>query len=94
MSTPDTPWWQLAACLGMAPLFDAEGEERKTGRYDGPRHKAIADRYQAAANVCATCPVTRQCEADGRIGRDEGIRNGKVLPPLFAVSKKASRGAA
>jgi hypothetical protein len=90
MSTPDTPWWERAACLGMAPLFDAEGDGHRDGRRNRAKTKAIADRYEAAARVCATCPVTRECERDGRIGRDEGIRNGKVLPALFSHERKAS----
>jgi hypothetical protein len=88
---PD-PWWWRAACLGMAPLFDA-AEGTRNGRFDAGQRKAHADRQQAAARVCATCPVTVQCERDARPGRDEGIRAGKVLPPIFVHQSARERNA-
>lgn len=90
MSDWGDPWWERAACKGMAPMFDAEGDGVRTGRNDSRKRKAIADRYEAAARVCAVCPVTRECERDALPGRDEGIRNGRVLQPIFVHARKAS----
>lgn len=83
------PWWERAACLGMAPLFDAV-EGAKKGRFDRAQQKATAERLERAARVCATCPVTRECDLDWKVGRDEGVRAGKVLPSLFSTERKAS----
>ena len=82
-------WYERAACLGMAPLFDAIESDR-SGKSTAKQRKDIADRLQAAARVCATCPVTRECKRDTRPGRDEGIRFGTVLPPIFSHARKAS----
>lgn len=85
MTGRGAPWWERARCLGMAPLFDAEG-----GRVRGrAAAKALAERLERAARVCAECPVRRECDADWRPGRDEGIRAGKVLPSIFEPRKGA-----
>lgn len=84
---PEVPWWERAACLGMAPLFDAV-ESWKQGRSDRRQVKAIADRLEAAAKVCERCPVRAECDADWKVGRDEGVRAGKVLPPIFSQPKR------
>ncbi len=51
-----------AACTGRAPLFDAEvtGEDDDDRRY----------RIEAAARVCAVCPVLVECNGVAReLGR-------------------------
>jgi hypothetical protein len=86
-------WYDRAACLGMAPLFDAAEGDRK-GTFDAQQRKAHADRLMQAARVCAECPVTAECDADWRPGRDEGIRAGKVLPSIFPAARKSTGSAA
>lgn len=76
-------WYDHAACVGKAPLFDAESDGPYEGRNSDAKRRANAHRYEAAARVCAVCPVTAQCWRDARPGRDEGIRAGRLLPPLF-----------
>jgi hypothetical protein len=90
MGTPDAPWWERARCLGMAPLFDSEGDGKRNGRRDLAKLKEIAERQERAARVCAQCPVTAECDQDWQLGRDEGIRAGKVLPPIFKHARKAA----
>lgn len=91
---PVTAYWRdAAACRDRAPLFDATFDQSHQREPDTVR----VARHQMAATVCRTCPVTAECLADARPGRDEGVRAGQVLPPLELNSPAAvcgSRGGA
>lgn len=72
-----TPGWRdRAACMGMAPLFDAfvEGES-PAGR---------EARHHRARTVCHSCPVRSNClaEAVAGDGRVDGVWGGVVLDNL------------
>lgn len=90
---PKDPWWWDAACHGMAPMFDHVVGERSGGHVPDALLKADAKRYEAAARVCAGCPVRAQCDADTQVGRDEGIRAGRLLPPVNWKTRKAANAA-
>ena len=90
MNVEGERWWERAACKGMAPMFDAEGDGNRLGRYGDKKRRAVAERYEAAVKVCERCPVRAECLADARPGRDEGVRAGKVLTPLFSAERKTA----
>lgn len=49
-------------------------------------------RHAQAVEVCRRCPVAAQCEADYDRSLDEGVRFGRVLPPLGPPSRVARFG--
>lgn len=82
-------WRDDAACLGHAPLWDATIDDG--GRWGGEDIEARRKRYAFAKSICANCPVAQQCEEDGQVGRDEGVRNAKLMPPLDTVSVRGGK---
>lgn len=84
MTTDVDPWWWRAACRGSAPLFDAPSAHSP----------AEAERIHRATLICGRCTVRAECLADAQIGRDEGIRAGRVLPPVKWKQCKRKKAAA
>lgn len=74
MSAPADWWWEEAACLGMAPMFDVDtygSVPYENGK--GPAGSALKllerlererHRYRMQLQVCASCPVRRTCVKD------------------------------
>lgn len=74
MSAPTGRWWEEAACLGMAPMFDADtyGNSPYTAAKGTAgsalnvlkRLKHERKSYRIQLQVCASCPVRRACVKD------------------------------
>lgn len=67
-----------AACAGLAPLFDARGEDESRVGY--------LSRFRKAEAVCATCAVFEACE-EGVMAEEPGKRSG------IWAAKRFGRGA-
>lgn len=73
-------WRTDAACRTANPaLFDE--------RLDGEAPDEQTARHKQAIAVCKTCTVAEQCDASFVRGVDEGVRNGRRLPPILEVRK-------
>lgn len=77
LHTPLGAWMQRAACKGHSDVMFAV--PIRAG------HKAAADAYDAAAALCADCPVRRQCEdyyLTADCAEDSGFAAGMTPPEL------------
>lgn len=70
-----------AACVGLAPMFDAElADETTTDR---------RARVALAAKVCARCPVFAGCETAAQTGRPSGVWAGQLHLITTTTTRKA-----
>lgn len=77
-------WRKEAACRETDPtLFDE--------RLDGETPVEQAARHKLAFAVCKTCPVSEQCAAGFVRGVDEGVRDGKRLPPILNPARQTRK---
>lgn len=77
-------WRDDALCSGMAPLFD--------DHIDGESSTERGNRIRYASRICADCPVADLCEATVDRTVDEGVRAGRMLPPMIPTYQRLAHG--
>jgi len=78
-------WWEDAACIGLAPMFDLDFDDYERDRdlyFGDPRSRRkvtsmMAKVERKCIKICSTCPVKERCLAESlEFGDEYGIRGG------------------